>query len=89
MKFLRFKDYLRGVMFTKIKINEKGIVYIPDEIRKEGYVGDVDMMVGIGVSLLIKPGTSYEALIRGIDLLKKEVKLRLDYDKACNVISKS
>lgn len=69
-------------MKPTIKINpNSGLAYISEDIRKEGYVGNVDCLPNAITITLIRPGASLEDVKRSLENVLKDLELRMKYHK--------
>lgn len=51
--------------------------YIPKELTNEGFVGDVEILGNAFTATLLKPGVSLEKIKESIELVLKDIELRL------------
>ena len=58
-----------------------GFAYIPKEIRKEGYEGDVETIANALTFTLIKPGVPLESAIKSLRIVLKDLELRIEHQK--------
>lgn len=73
-------DKLCATMIIKFKVHEKsGTVYFSDELRDQGYVGEIEAIPNEFVIVLMKPGASSEAIVESLDHIKRVVRLRAKY----------
>ena len=69
-------------MKPTIKINpNSGLAYIPNDIREEGFVGDVDCLPNAITLTLIRPGSSLEDVKKSLENVLKDLELRMKYHK--------
>lgn len=67
---------------AKIKINpNSGLAYISEDIRKEGYVGDIDCLPNAITLTLIRPGASLKDVKCSLENVIKDLELRMKYHK--------
>lgn len=65
-----------------IRIDEKtGFAYIPKNIRDEGFRGDVDTIANALTLTLIKPGVPLEQAIKSLEIVLKDLELRVEHEK--------
>ena len=65
----------------KIRIDKKtGFAYIPKDVRGEGYEGDVETIANALTLTLIKPGTSTRSAIKSLEIVIKDLELRLEHE---------
>lgn len=59
----------------KIKIlKERGIAYIPKELREGGYTGDVILTPDAFAIIMEKPGTTARDILTSLDVLRRHYK---------------
>jgi len=63
------------------KISEKGMTYIPDELRNDGFVGDVDYLANAATVTMLKPGVPLEHALESLEIIQKDIKLRIEMRK--------
>ena len=69
-------------MRIKIKVHDKsGMAYFPDELRNEGFTGELEGVPNAYSMLLIKPGASTERVLESLELIKKDIKMRAKYEE--------
>ena len=61
----------------KIVINENSqLTYIPDELIKDGYKGEVDVLAHFCAVALLRPGSTIDDQISSLETIIKDLKLR-------------
>jgi len=61
----------------QIKINPKtGIAYIPDDIRREGFEGEVELLANAKTVTLFLPGASLDEIERSLLIVLDDIRLR-------------
>jgi len=60
---------------VKIKIAKNGMVRFPNDLREEGYVGEVKVVVDAAAAVLEKPGATPNEIIKSLDILRKHYEL--------------
>ena len=68
-------------MKKTIKIGKSGLAYIPEELRKEGYKGNVECLPNAITFTLIRPGSSLADVKRSLQNVIKDIELRLEYER--------
>ena len=64
-------------MKGQIKINPKtGIAYIPDNIRQEGFEGEVELLANAKTVTLFLPGASLDEIERSLLIVLDDIRLR-------------
>jgi hypothetical protein len=64
-------------MKRKIGINENSqLAYIPDDLIKEGYKGDVDVLANFNTVTLLRPGSNIDDQILSLELVIQDLKMR-------------
>lgn len=65
-------------MKGKIKINpDTGIAYIPDNIRNEGFKGEVELLANAKTVTLFLPGASLEEIEESLNIILQDIRLRI------------
>lgn len=67
-------------MKGKIKVQEMGNGYFSDDMREEGFVGDVEVIGHAAAMVLMKPGASLEYVASSLRLIQKELRLRMEME---------
>ncbi len=66
-----------------IKIDKNtGFAYIPKELRQQGFEGDVDIVANALTVTLIKPGVPLKQAIKSLEIVVKDLELRLEHEKS-------
>jgi len=61
----------------RIRIDSRtGVTYFPKEIRREGFVGEVEGLPNALTLTLIKPGTKLADVERSLRILLRDIRLR-------------
>ena len=53
-----------------------GVTYFPKEIRKEGFVGEIEGLPNALTFTLIKPGTKLAAVEKSLEIILQDIALR-------------
>ena len=62
---------------VRIRIDDRtGVTYFPKEIRREGFVGEVEGLPNALTLTLIKPGTKLVDVERSLRILLRDIRLR-------------
>jgi len=62
----------------QIRINPKtGIAYIPDNIRQEGFEGEVELLANAKTVTLFLPGASLEEIEQSLQIVLQDIQLRM------------
>lgn len=65
-----------------IRIDKKtGFAYIPKDVRKEGFEGDILTISNALTLTFIKPGVSLESAIKSLEIVLKDIELRIEHRK--------
>ena len=65
-------------MKGQIRINPKtGIAYIPDNIRQEGFEGEVELLANAKTVTLFLPGASLEEIEQSLQIVLQDIQLRM------------
>ena len=67
---------------VKIKVGARGSAYFSDDLRCEGYVGELDAKTSACVLVIIRPGSSFRDAIRSLDIVKADFRHRMDLGEA-------
>lgn len=63
-------------MPIKLKISSRdGRTYVPETLRKEGFVGEVEGIPDAFTLVLIKPGTSLRTVKQSLEIVIKQIEL--------------
>lgn len=69
----------------RIKIdNRTGLTYFPKDIRREGFVGEVEGLRNVLTLTLIKPGVSLADVQKSLKILLRDIELRRQHEEAQN-----
>jgi hypothetical protein len=62
----------------KIIINKKSnLAYIPEDMIKSGYIGEVEAIANAVTVVLIKPGTDLVSVRRSLEITLQDIDLRM------------
>lgn len=64
------------MMKGTLKISKKGVTYIPDELRNDGFKGAVDYLATAKTVTLMKPGATLEEVEESLRITLLDIKLR-------------
>jgi len=59
---------------AKIKVHKSGTAYFSDDLRGDGYVGELNVVPDACAAILEKPGASPEDIVKSLDILKAHYK---------------
>lgn len=66
-----------------IKVDKRtGVTYFPKEIRKEGFVGEIEGLPNALTFTLIKPGTSLAGVAKSLRIVLRDIKLRREHENS-------
>ena len=69
----------------RIRIDDRtGLTYFPKEIRREGFVGEVEGLRNALTLTFIKPGVSLADAERSLKILLQDIELRRQHEEAQN-----
>ncbi len=69
-------------MKRTIKISSKsGLAYISEEMRKEGYEGEIECLPNAITFTLIRPGSKMADVKRSLENVIKDIELRMEYEQ--------
>jgi hypothetical protein len=64
-------------MKRKLVINENTqMAYISDDLIKEGYKGDIDILANFNTVTLLRPGSNIDDQILSLELVIQDLKMR-------------
>ena len=63
---------------ARIKVSQKGSAYFSDDLRGDGYVGELEVIADACVLLVRKPGTKLKDAIRSLKILRTDLEHRLE-----------
>ncbi|MBA7525453.1 hypothetical protein ES705_17604 [subsurface metagenome] len=67
---------------ANIKIDKNtGFAYIPKELREQGFEGEVNFVDNALTVTLIKPGVPLERAIKSLEIVIKDLELRIEHEK--------
>lgn len=64
-----------------LKINQSGSTYISDELRNDGFVGDVPYYSNGKTVTIVHPKSSLKEALQSLDITKQDLELRLKAEK--------
>lgn len=64
------------MMKGTLKISKKGVTYIPDELRNDGFNGNVDYLAAAKTVILMRPGATLEEIEKSLRIALLDIKLR-------------
>jgi hypothetical protein len=65
-----------------IKVDKQtGMTYFPKEIRKEGFVGEVEGLPNARTFTLIRPGAKLVDVKRSLETTIQDIELRMRYEE--------
>lgn len=59
-----------------LKISDRGMVYIPDELRNDGFTGHVEYLTNGKVVTLMRPKTTLEEVKRSLEITIQDIEVR-------------
>jgi len=62
----------------RIRVDKRtGVTYFPQEIRREGFVGEIEGLPNALTFTLIKPGTDLVNVAKSLRIVLRDIELRL------------
>ena len=62
----------------RIRVDKRtGVTYFPKEIRREGFVGEIEGLPNALTFTLIKPGTDLADVAKSLRIVLRDIQLRL------------
>ena len=62
----------------RIRVDKRtGVTYFPQEIRREGFVGEIEGLPNALTFTLIKPGTDLVDVAKSLRIVLRDIQLRL------------
>jgi hypothetical protein len=62
----------------RIRVDKRtGVTYFPQEIRREGFVGEIEGLPNALTFTLIKPGTDLVDVAKSLRIVLRDIELRL------------
>lgn len=62
----------------RIRVDKRtGVTYFPQEIRREGFVGEIEGLSNALTFTLIKPGTDLVNVAKSLRIVLRDIELRL------------
>lgn len=62
----------------RIRVDKRtGVTYFPQEIRREGFVGEIEGLPNALTFTLIKPGTNLVNVAKSLRIVLRDIELRL------------
>jgi hypothetical protein len=62
----------------RIRVDKRtGVTYFPQEIRREGFVGEIEGLPNALTFTLIKPGTDLANVAKSLRIVLRDIELRL------------
>ena len=69
-------------MRIKLKVHEKsGQAYFPDELRNEGYVGELDALPNHFSLVIIRPGSTLQEVKRSLEIISQDLQNQIDSEE--------
>jgi hypothetical protein len=66
----------------RIKIDPRsGVAYFPREIRREGFVGEIEGFPNAFTFTLVRPGTRLADVERSLRITLKDIRLRREHEE--------
>jgi len=62
----------------KIKVGKTGSAYFSDDLRAEGYVGELEARPNACALVILKPGAKLRHVIRSLEILKEDFQHRIE-----------
>jgi hypothetical protein len=62
----------------KIRVSNNGSSYFNNDLRAEGYVGDLESVANACVLVILKPGSRLRDAVKSLDILKLDLKHRIE-----------
>lgn len=59
-----------------IKVAETGHTYFDDDLRKDGFVGDVEGVANAATLTFFRPGSSWKEIKKSLKIIMKDIELR-------------
>ena len=59
-------------MGIRIKVGDKGTTYFSDDLRNEGYIGDLDASPNACVLIIPKPGAKNKDIARSLEIMAQD-----------------
>ena len=59
-----------------LKVSQKGVTYIPDELRNDGFTGSIDYLANAKTVTLMRPGASLDEIEESLRIILRDIKLR-------------
>ena len=59
-----------------LKVSKKGVTYIPDELRNDGFKGSIDYIANAKTVTLMRPGATLDEVEESLRIVLRDVKLR-------------
>lgn len=63
---------------VRIKVSASGSAYFSDDLREEGYIGELDAIPNACILVIRKPGSRIGDAIRSLEILKADLEHRRD-----------
>lgn len=68
-------------MLKTVKFYKEGRAYFGEDIEKEGYIGDVDIISNAVTIIVIRPGSKFEDVKRSLEITLQDIELRIKQTK--------
>ena len=62
----------------RMRIQKSGHTYLPEELRKAGFEGDVDLLPNYFTALIVKPGATPSQILRSLRAHLEHIEMALE-----------
>lgn len=65
-------------MGARIKVGDRGTAYFSDDLRNDGYIGDLDAITNACVLIIPKPGAKNKDIVKSLEIMVQDFRHRAE-----------
>ena len=63
---------------AKIRVSSRGSAYFSDDLRADGYVGELEAIPNACILVIRRPGSKLSDAVKSLEILKADLKHRIE-----------